>query len=204
MPNCRQKKPSRGLSRLESVGRSSASLLVLTLAAAAVLGLSACGSSGGADLLPGSTASEISSNLDQVRELAAENECIGAEDAAREVSDQVDALGGVDSRLKEALREGVARLMLLVEECEEPVEETEPAIEQAVEPEAEEKDKPEKAAQEKPDKEAEEAPKEPTSPTLPPEAEGKAKGHEEEVPPAETEEDTSSGGVGPGAPVEGE
>jgi len=190
------------------MGRIRASVLTLALAALAALSLSACG--GGADLLPGETASEITSNLDQVRELASEGECIGAEDAAREVSDQVDSLGGVDPKLKQALREGAERLNQVVAACEEaPEEETEPAIEQAVEPEAEEEEK-EKATKpggEKPGKEVKEAPEEAETPALPPQAEGKAKGQEKpeaEAPPAETEEDTSSGGVGPGAAVEGE
>ena len=46
----------------------------------------------------------------------------------------------------------------------------------------------------------------PTSPTLPPQAEGEAKGHEkqEEAPPVEPGGGTPSGGVGPGTPAEGE
>jgi outer membrane biosynthesis protein TonB len=184
-------------------------MLVLALAAAAALGLSACGGGSDADLLPGSTASEINSNLDQVRELANEGECVGAEDAVQEVSDQVDALSNVDPRLQEALREGTARLAQVVAACEEaPEEETSPAIEPAVEPEEEEeKEKPRKTDKEKPDEKADEAPEETTTPELPEQAEGKAKGHEkaeEEVPPVESEEDTSSGGVGPAAPVGGE
>ena len=207
MAKCRPNTPRRGLSRLDSVARLSASLLVLVLAAAAMLGLSACGS-GGADLLPGDTASEITSNLDQVRELANEGECIGAEDAAGEVSDQIDALGGVDKQLKLALREGAERLQEVVEACEEaPEEETEPAIAPAVEPEEEEeKEKPKSAKpeKEKQPKETEDTPEEETETDgLPPQAKGKAKGHEEEVPPAESGE-TPSGGVGPGAAVEGE
>jgi hypothetical protein len=206
MPNCREILPRRGLSRLDSVGPPRAILLLFALAAG--LSLSACGSGGDADLLPGSTASEISSNLDRVRALANEAECGGAEEAVQQVSEQVEALNGVDARLQEALREGTARLAQLVAECEEaPEEETSPAIEPAVEPEEEEeKEKPEKAAKEKEkaDEEADEADEEKASPELPPQAEGKAKGHEEEAAPVETEEDTASGGVGPAAPVEGE
>ena len=210
MGKCRQNTPRRALSRLDSMGRLSASLLVFALVAAATLGLSACGESG-ADLLPGDTASEITSNLDQVRELASEGECIGAEDAAREVSDQVDSLGGVDEQLKQALREGAERLTLVVEACEEaPEEEEEPAIAPAVEPEEEEaKEKADKPEKEKPQKEAKETQEEETETSpLPPQAEGKAKGHEktpaEEVPPPEESGGTPSGGVGPGAAVEGE
>jgi hypothetical protein len=210
MRNCRQNTASQRLSRLDSVGRRTASLLALTLALAA-LGLSACGSGGGADLLPGETAAEITSNLDQVRELVAAHECIGAEEATREVSDQIGALGGVDQRLKQALREGANRLSLVVEECEEVTEEeTEPAVETAIEPEDEaaqdEKAKPQKPEKEKPEGEAaEEA--EAETPTLPPQAEGKAKGHEKETAPpaaAETGGGTSAGGVGPGIEAGGE
>jgi len=212
MRKCRQNTPSQGLSRLDSVGPRTASLLALALALAA-LGLSACGSGGGADLLPGSTADEITSNLDQVRELVGAGECVGAEEATQEISDQIGALGGVDPRLKQALREGANRLALVVEECEEaPEEETEPAIETAIEPEADEeeekKEKAEKPAKEKPDKEAG-GETETGGPTLPPQAEGKGKGkgHEEEAVPPPAEETgggTSAGGVGPGLEAGGE
>lgn len=187
------------------MGRLSASLLALALTACAVLGLTACGG-GGADLLPGGTASEINANLDQVEQLANEGDCIGAADAAQAVSAQISALGGVDAKLKQALREGATRLSEVVAGCEEaaPEEETAPAIEPAeeLEEEAEKKEKPEKP--EKPKKEEEEEPPEETTttPTLPPQAEGEAKGHEkqEEAPPVESE-DPSSGGVGPGTPA---
>jgi hypothetical protein len=181
-------------------------VLVLALAAIAALGLASCGGGDGADLLPGGTASEINSNLDRVQELVGEGECIGAEDAAREVSAQVDALGGVDPKLKQALREGAARLNEVVVECEETTTEEEvPAIDEAEEPEAEEeKEKPRKPDKPKADEEDEEAPEE-TTPTLPPQAKGEAKGHEkaEEAPPAEPDEG-SSGGVGPATPTGGE
>jgi hypothetical protein len=182
--------------------------LALTLAALAALGLAACGGGESPDLLPGSTASEINSNLDRVQELVSEGECIGAEDAAQEVSAQVDSLGGVDSKLKQALREGATRLNEVVIECEEATTEEEaPAIDEAEEPEAEEeKEKPQKPDKSKAEKEAGEAPEE-TTPTLPPQAKGEAKGHEkdEEAPPAEPGPgETASGGVGPATPTGGE
>jgi outer membrane biosynthesis protein TonB len=183
------------------MARLSASLLALALGAVAALGLVACGSGGGADLLPGSTASEINSNLDRVQELVDEEECGGAEEAAQEVSAQVEALDGVDEQLKQALREGSTRLTVLVEECEETtVEETAPAIEPAEELEEPEKEvKPDKP--EKPKKEAPEATA--TIPELPPQAKGEAKGHEqsEEEAPAESDGGTSSGGVAPATPA---
>lgn len=191
------------------MGRLSAPLLALVLAAAA-LGLAACGSGDDADLLPGSTAGEITANLDQVKELATAGDCVGASDAAAAVSVQIDELGGVDATLKQALREGATRLNEVVAECEEEVvEEESPAISPAEEPEEEESaEKPEKAAKpeksEKPEKE--EAP-EATTPTLPPQAEGKAKGQEkqeEAPPPVESGGGTPAGGVEPSTPVEGE
>ncbi len=191
------------------MARLNAAFLALLLAAGAAMGLIACGD-GGADLLPGSTASEINANLDKVRELVDEGECVGAEDAAQEVSSEVDALGGVDAQLKQALREGATRLNEVVASCEEaPVEEaTEAAIEPAEELEEVEKEKPDKADKGK--KEAEgEAEETETAPTLPPQAEGKAKGHEaqeEEAPPVETGSGggTPAGGVGPGEAAAGE
>jgi hypothetical protein len=188
------------------MGRLSASLLVFALGAAAALGLIACGSGDSADLLPGSTAGEITSNLDRVEQLASEQDCAGAAEAAGSVSVQIEELEGVDAKLKQALREGATRLNEVVASCEEPVEEEEtaPAIDEAEEPqEAEKKEKPEKP--EKPEKE--EQPEETTTPTLPPQAEGEAKGHEkqeEAAPPVESDGGTSSGGVGPGTPAEGE
>ncbi len=185
------------------MGRLSAPPIVLALAVAAVLGLAACGGDEDADLLPGDTASEINANLDLVRQLADDGDCAGAADTAATVSSQVESLGGVDAELKQALSEGAARLNEVVADCEEAEPEAEePAIEAAEEPEEEEKPKPDKAERDE-EKEAEEAE---TSPTLPPKAEGKAKGHEkqeEEAPPVEPGGGTPSGGVSPGAAVEG-
>jgi outer membrane biosynthesis protein TonB len=190
------------------MARLSASLLALALLALAGLGLSACGGGGSANLLPGSTASEITSNLDQVKELATAGDCVGAENAAQAVSSQIEELGGVDKKLKQALREGATRLNEVVAGCEEAeTEETVPAVEPAEELEEEAKDakeKPEKP--EKPAKPEKEAPEETEAEaTLPPQAEGKAKGHEKqeetEVPPVEETGGTSAGGVGPAAPA---
>jgi outer membrane biosynthesis protein TonB len=193
------------------VGRLSASVIVVSLALAAALGIAACGGSGEAELLPGETASEINSNLDQVEQLANEGDCLGASDAAQAVSLQVEELGGVDAELKEALQEGATRLNEVVAGCEEAVTEEEPveAIEEAEEPEEEDnrKEKPEKP--EKPEK-AEPAPEEPAEgeneTNLPPQAEGKAKGHEkqeEEAPPGESG-GTPAGGVSPSTPAGGD
>lgn len=204
MPNCRENTARQPLSRLDFVRRLSASLLVLSLAAAAALGLVGCGGGSDAELLPGETASEINANLDQVEQLANEGDCLGASDAAQAVSLQVEGLGGVDAELKQALQEGAARLNEVVAGCEAASTEEEPVetVEEAEEPEADErKEKPEKP--EKPKEEEE--PAEEEAPTLPPQAEGKAKGHEkqeEEAPPGESG-GTPSGGVAPSEPAEG-
>lgn len=204
MPNCRQNTVRRPLSRLEFVRRSSSLLLVLSLVAAAALGMVACGG-GEAELLPGETASEINSNLDQVEQLASEGDCLGASDAAQAVSLQVEGLGGVDAELKRALQEGATRLNEVVADCEEAATEEEPVetIEEAEEPEDEEREKPEKP--EKPEGDEEEGEDE-GGPSLPPQAEGEAKGHEkqeEEAPPSESG-GTPAGGVSPGVPAEGD
>jgi len=193
------------------MGRLSTALLTLALAAVAALGLVACGSGGNVALLPGRTASEITENLEEVKLQAAEGECIGAEDAAQKVSDQVDALGGVDKQLKLALREGAERLTQVVEECVEPTEEeeTEPGIEEAAAVEKSEKPgKAEKTEKEKPAKETKQPPAE-ANPEPPPQSEGEGKGTENgsgETPPAEEGPSggSSSGGVGPAAPAGGE
>lgn len=101
------------------MARPIASLLALVLAAALGLGATSCGGED-AELLPGETAREITANLDAVEQLADEGDCEGAENAAAQVSEQVDALQEVDPRLERALREGAARLEEVVSECEEP------------------------------------------------------------------------------------
>jgi outer membrane biosynthesis protein TonB len=190
------------------MGRLSASLLVLALGLAAAMALSACGSSGNAKLLPGATASQITSNLDQVQELVGEGECIGAQNAAAAVSEQIEELNGVDTKLKQALSEGANRLNEVVSSCEEagPSEAEEEAEEQeALETiENEEAEKTEKPAKEKnkpedkPEKEAQE-PKEAKEPPVEPEP--PAQEEESEAPPAEPGGGAGAGGVGPGAPA---
>jgi hypothetical protein len=144
----------------------SASLLALALGAAAATALVSCGSDNEADLLPGGTASEITANLDMVRELADSGDCAGAQDAAQQVSDQIESLGGVDKRLKQALLDGAARLNEVVANC---VDTTTPSVAPASIPEAPEstvespEEKEEKEKEKKPEKT--EAP--PATPTTP-------------------------------------
>ncbi len=110
--------------------RISGSVLALLLGALAALVLASCGSASSAKLLPGKTAAEITSNLDEVKRLAKGGECVGAEDAAQQVSDQIDALGGVDKNLKQALREGATRLNEVVSQCNQETTETTEAAEE--------------------------------------------------------------------------
>jgi outer membrane biosynthesis protein TonB len=181
------------------MGRLSAPLIALLLAAAVAVGLSACGSSGGAELLPGATASEIKSNLDEVRQLVEAGECPAAADAATKVSLQVEELSGVDAKLKQALSEGAARLGEVVSECDEAPEESTEAFEsEEEEPEIDENEKPAKTKKPKPEKEAEPA-EETAEPPAQEEDKGKGKG-----PPEEAGDGAPSGGVGPGTAVEGE
>ena len=181
------------------MGRLSASIFALLLAAAVAVGLSACGSSGGADLLPGGTASEIKSNLEQVRELVEEGDCPGAADAAASVGIQVEELNGVDPKLKAALGEGAERLNEVVGDCEEAEEEeTTESFEEEEEPAVEENEKPAKPKKEKTEKEKP-PPAEEAEPPGQEEEKGKGKG-----PGEETEGEAPSGGVGPAAAVEGE
>jgi hypothetical protein len=180
------------------MGRLTPLLPTLLLAAALTLALSSCGGGSDAKLLPGTTARQIEANLDTVQALANEGECVGAIDAASEVSAEVDELGGVDPELKKLLREGAERLNSVVLTCDEPAEEDEEASTEefeAEEPdisgaeearEEKENEKGEKPEKQKPEKE----PVEPTEPS----------GQEKKEPPAEEAEQTPpSGGVGPGA-----
>jgi|SRR6476620_64936 len=191
------------------MARLSPLLLALVMGAASAAALASCGGSD-AELLPGTTAEQIESNLDLVEELAGNEDCIGAEDAVAEVTEEVEGLEGVDLKLKTALQEGTARLSEVVASCEEETtEEAEPTLESDVgdeEVEDEKKAKKEKPEKEKPEPKEEES--EGEGPNLPPQSNGKGeeKGKGGEEPPAETEpeaeEAPSSGGVGPSEGVE--
>jgi hypothetical protein len=191
------------------MGRLSALLLAFLLGAAGAVALASCGSSGDADLLPGATADQIESNLDEVEELAGEGDCIGAEDAVATVAAEVEELQGVDLKLKAALQEGTAKLSEVVGRCEEETtdEETEPSLETDVEAEELEEEKPKKEKSEKEDGEQSEPKEEPAEgegPELPPQSNGKGEEKGGGPPPAEPEpeETPPSGGVGPSVGVE--
>jgi hypothetical protein len=192
--------PLRGsLSRLAAMRRLTVSLLAICLSGVLI----SCGEED-AQLLPGETAREITANLDTVQALSDEGDCSGAEVAAQQVGEQIEGLGGVDPKLQQALREGAVRLNEVVATCapaesEETVEETLP---EPTESSEEKPKKDEKKEKEKEDDE-EEAPVEvapeetPSEASLPPQAEGKAKGHEKE------DGEAPSGGISPGAEAEG-
>jgi hypothetical protein len=188
------------------MGRLSAILLALVLGGASAVALASCGGGSNAELLPGTTADQIEANLDQVDQLVAAGDCIGAEDAVAEVAAEVEELQEVDLELKAALQEGTTRLSEVVGRCEEETAEAaEPTLESDVEAEAlEEKKKPKK---EKPEKEAKEPPEKPSEseqgPDLPPQSEGKGEENGGGPPTEpEAEETAPSGGVGPGVGVE--
>jgi outer membrane biosynthesis protein TonB len=182
------------------VGPLRTSLLALCLGALAAVTLVSCGSGSSAKLLPGNTAGEITANLDKVKRLAQGGECVGAEVAAAQVSSQVDALGGVDKTLKQALREGASRLNALVSRCGEETTEATETNETPTEstpgkpPKKEEKPKKPKPTQSEPPKT-----KTTTTPTTPSTTPA--------TPTTPTTEGTatnpSSGGVGPGSPAGG-
>jgi len=191
------------------MARLSALLLAFALGATAAVGLVSCGSGSDANLLPGTTADEIEANLDRVEQLAAEEDCFGAEDAVAEVAGEVEELEGVDVKLKAALEEGTAKLSEVVGRCEEETteEETEPSIESNVgaeEVEDEKKPKKEKSEKDTEPAEPKEEPSEGEGPDLPPQANGKGEEKGGGEPPAEPEgeETPPSGGVGPGVGVE--
>jgi hypothetical protein len=204
---CREILRRTAFSRLARMPLFPLRLLAVGLAGAAALGLVACGGED-AKLLPGETAREITANLDTVQQLATEGDCVGAESAAGQVGEQIEALEGVDHRLKKALEDGAARLEEVIATCEESTTESiAPAV--PSEPEEEEEKAPkEGAGKEREPKPAEEEPAPEESKSLPPQAKGEAKGHEKgESPPIEEPEEepgeSASGGVGPGAPAGG-
>lgn len=198
---CREIWSRRSFSRLGRMPRLPRLSLTLVLAVACASALAACGGED-AQLLPGETAREITANLESVQQLAAEGDCVGAESAAEQVAEQIEALEEVDPKLKQALEQGAVRLEEVIAGCEEPDEAIAPATipdEEAEDEEKEPRAKPKKDR--KPEKEEE--PDTPTeSPQLPPQANGEGKGQEKGngPPPSEEESDEEpSGGVSPGA-----
>jgi outer membrane biosynthesis protein TonB len=192
--------------------RLAAAVLALAIGAVASLALASCGGSD-AKLLPGETAQEISENLDSVQHLVEEGECIDAQDAALEVSAEVESLQGIDPKLKEALQDGAARLNEVVDQCEEPeetVEETLPVPTESPEEKAKAEKESEKEQQEvekeqeKVEKEAEKEQQEAEKEQEKVEKE-EQKEAEKEQEHEEAEGGEPSGGVGPGsAPGEGD
>ncbi|HET7053515.1 MAG TPA: hypothetical protein VFI09_06330 [Solirubrobacterales bacterium] len=186
-------------------------VLVLTLTGATALGLAACGGED-AKLLPGETAREITANLDTVKQLAGEEDCIGAESAVQQVGEQIEALEGVDPKLKRALEEGAERLEEVIVDCEESSSAAIAPAEAPSEFEEEGEEETEKPPKQKEPKEKEAKPgEEEQAQESPPQPKGKAKGlengHEpppaEEPPAEEAPAESPSGGVGPGAPATG-
>jgi hypothetical protein len=85
--------------------------LALALGAALALALVSCGSRDTKGLLPGDTASQIVSNLNQVEQDAGAGSCTSAADEVATVQDQIQSLpASVDSRLRARLEDGAARL----------------------------------------------------------------------------------------------
>jgi hypothetical protein len=208
MLRCREILRLRLFSRLAEMPRLHLPLLAIGFTATAALALVACGGED-AKLLPGETAREITANLDTVQQLSDEGDCLGAESAAQQVGEQIEALEGVDAKLKRALEEGAVRLEEVIASCEESTTEAIAPAEIPTEPEEDE----EKTAKEKPGKEKEEKPKDEEEAAsenpsqLPPQAKGEGKGLENGHGPQPEEEagseESTSGGVGPGTPAEG-
>jgi outer membrane biosynthesis protein TonB len=187
--------------------RVARSLLSLALGAAAALALVSCGGGSDAKLLPGNTAQEISENLDSVQRLVDEGECVAAEDAALEVSTQVEALEDIDAKLKQVLEQGAGRLNEVVDTCvettEETTEETIPVPTESPEEKAkaeEESEKQQEKVEKDVEKEQKEAEKEQEK--LEKEAEKEQKEQEKEQGQEEEESGEPSGGIGPGSATE--
>ncbi|MGD9735730.1 MAG: hypothetical protein AB7V58_09010 [Solirubrobacterales bacterium] len=204
------------------MGRLRAASIACALVLGAGLALAACGGSD-AELLPGRTAEQINENLDQVRAFAAEGDCAGAESAVAEVSEEVANLGGVDQKLKAALRQGANRLAEVVSSCgeealaeaeaereaeeEDRAEQEEQAAVEAEEEELAAEEQREEKAGEKAEKEAEKEQQAAEKEAEREEAEtpgGEGPAGEGKGPPEETPGGTEppAGGLGPGTEVE--
>jgi hypothetical protein len=210
------------------IGRVRAAALILAALAVGLL-LSACGSGGNGELLPGATAAQLNTNADQVEQSFNDGDCEKAEIGVAQVSTEVDGLNQVDPRLKKALKNGALKLSEVVRSCgeaEEAKAEEKAAEEEAEQIEGEELEAQEEAFLEEQKEEEREEKADETSAkeeekAEPPtggeespkgEAKGLEKQEEETVPPPteEFEEVTPpaagggpAGGVGPGAAVEG-
>jgi hypothetical protein len=198
--NCRENLGRGVFSRLATVRRPAVFALIAVLGALSATALAACGG-GDAKLLPGNTAREINENLDRVGQYAEEGECVGASNEVTEVSAQIDALQGVDAKLKQALQRGVEKLGEVVAGCEETSTEATTTEPEATKPERaeppgqekkaeKEREKEEKAFEKEAQKEEKEAPpsEAPTTETTP-------------APPGEGGGTGAPGGVSPGAPA---
>jgi hypothetical protein len=188
---------SEVFSRLAKMRRLPTLVLAFALGIAAAVSLASCGGGEGAKLLPGATAQEITENLDRVKQYAEEGECVGAADAAGEVSAQVEALSGVDPKLKQALQSGAARLGEVISSCEETTEAVAPASEATTE--RSEPPGQEKKAEKEQEKEEKEAEKQ--EPQEPPTTPAETTPEEPPVPPTESGGTGAPGGVSPGAPA---
>lgn len=203
---CRANPRSRALSRLGAI----AAPHPLVLAIAAALAFASCGGGDDAELLSGGTAREITTDLDNVEQLADEGECLGAEDAAEEVALQVETLRGVDAALKRALERGAERLNEVVETCEEASEELPPVTVPGATDREEKREEKEREKEEKElEKEEEQAEKEEEKEE---DEEGEGTGPPEEAPPPHSNgqgqgpegEGGPSGGISPGNAVGGD
>jgi septal ring-binding cell division protein DamX len=213
MPKCRGNLSQKPFSRLAPVRQLAVLTLVLVLGIAAAVSLASCGGGEDAKLLPGTTAQEITENLDTVKLLAGEGECVGAANAAQEVSTEVEQLSGVDAKLKQALQRGAEKLNEVVASCEESSTETVAPASEAPSAEEEEeerlppgqekkaekeREKEEKALEKEEEKQEKEvSPETPTTPAETTPAEPPA------PPPSEGGGTDAPGGVSPGAPVGG-
>jgi len=201
---CRANLPFKVFSRLATVRRLAPPALALALGATSAFWVVSCGGGEDAKLLPGTTAREITENLARVRQFASAGDCVGAADAAQEVSNQVEALGGVDAKLKEALQRGAGRLDEVVATCdEESIEAVEPTTEGTTTEEVEkvppgQAKKEEKEKEKPPKEEPSHGPPETTPPEkTPPEPPA------EPAPPSEGGGTGAPGGVSPNSAVGG-
>jgi hypothetical protein len=172
--------------------------LVFALGAAAT-SLASCGGGEDAKLLPGATAQEITENLDRVKQYAEEGECVGAADAAGEVSAQVEALNGVDAKLRQALQRGAERLGEVVASCEESSTE---AVAPASEATTEGAELPGQEKKAEKEREKEEKAQEKQEPPGPPNTPTETTPEEPPAPPSESGGTGAPGGVSPATPAQ--
>jgi hypothetical protein len=89
-------------------------ITALVLGVVCAVLIASCGGSGGKDLIPGATASQLDEALDQIEQLADDGQCSDAASSAEQVATQLETQqSDINPELKQALVDGFQRVQVL-------------------------------------------------------------------------------------------